>query len=230
MQNNRGGSENTPYIAAFATSAFHDLRVQYRKIRELDDDRMRRELFYSSRAAENWFKNLHTANLYEAIAYGDFLPARADFCRGARDCSIAPIKRHALSNPKQKGLILTNGNCVSSCDDFVWRIKETNNWRVIGQLPVTDGAYARIEGGVFIDDEGRVSTQTWGDGAEPETNSERLLIRYRVPISRTVNQLGELLEGNSNVLDLQITHTKAQFTNNDAHLANAAFQTIERDP
>jgi len=228
VQNNRGGSENTPYIAAFATAAFTDLRVEYKKIRELDDSKMRKELFYFNKEAETWFKSLKTSKAYDTIAYGDYLPARADFCRGARDCSIAPIKRHALSNAEQKGIILTNGNCVSSCDDLVWRLKEANNWKVVGQTPVTDGAYSRIEGGIFLNSEGQVSTQTWGDGEEPATSQKDLLVRYRVPISRTVNGVGELLEGNVSVLDAPIAHSKAQFTNNDAHLANAAFHNITK--
>jgi len=225
VQNNRGGSENTPYIAAFATEGFFDLQVQYKKIRELENSKLRRELFYNNRAAETWFADLIASGSYSKIQQGHYLPARSDFCRGAEDCSRKPIKRHILSRSPQKGVILTNGNCVSSCDDIVWRLKETNGWKVVGQTPVTDGAYARIEGGIFLHEDGQVTTQTWGDGGSPE-EERRMVIRYRVPVSRTVDRAGTPLEGNASVLDIALPHDQDQFFDNDAYLANSAFVRI----
>ena len=97
---------------------------------------------------------------------------------------------------------------------------------MVGQTPVTDGSYSRIEGRVFLHRDGSVTTQTWGDGVRPD-DDENLVIQYRVPISRTVESNGTLREGNPKVLDVALPHNHEQYFNNDAHLANAAFSRIE---
>ena len=106
VQSNRGGNENSAFVAEFAQKPFYDLRVQYKKTPILKDKELRKYLFYFSGRAESWYQNLVKTNKINKIKNGDFLPSRGDFCRGARDCSLTPITPN--NHYKLKNIIVPN--------------------------------------------------------------------------------------------------------------------------
>ena len=102
--------------------------------------------------AERWYQNI----VADITSRDDFLPPRPDFCRGSAQCDIrmidsssAPIKYESLK-------LVVNAGCVSSCDDFIWRTRQYANAETFGQLPATDGAYARLTGYLFITQTGKI--------------------------------------------------------------------------
>lgn len=218
LQNNPGGSENTPWLAALTHNGFKDNLVQYRNLNLLSQPKIRQHAFYFSDKAENWYQSI----IAQVKDSDPFLPVRPDFCRSTeiseQGCDIGTIGSADKPIRYQHLHLVINDNCVSSCDDMVWRLRQYANASTFGQPPATDGAYARLHGYVLIDDEGNVSSVISGEGDKPELNNKTVLLRYQIPISKTVNQQGHDLEGDANVLDHPLAITKQNFS--ELELAN----------
>lgn len=190
LQNNKGGSENTPWIAALTQSGFKDNLVMYKNIQALSDSEIRESAFYFSERAENWYQSLN----HEVEKTNKFLPIRADFCRGSKSCKPSKINSSA-SIPYSEIRLVTNEKCVSSCDDLVWRLRQYAQAKTYGQLPATDGAYARLKGHIYLTKNGNIKNEIVGENTRPSTDKGQLLVAYQIPISKTVNQSGKTLDG-----------------------------------
>ena len=207
LQNNSGGSENTPWIAALTLNGFFDNQVKYRNIGYLQQSDIRENAFYYSQRAENWYRNLD----HEALATEAFLPVRTDFCRGSEICEVKKIYSAKYPIQYTDVKLVINSRCVSSCDDFIWRMRQYTGAETFGQLPATDGAYARLNGYLFVSDKNQVVNVILGEDMEPPKIKGQLWLRYRVPISKTVDQAGNNLEGEPSVLDYPLPVTMDNF-------------------
>jgi hypothetical protein len=197
IQNNKGGTENTPWIASLTQNGFKDNLVLYKNLPLLSKPEVRSSAFNYSDRAEKWYQKITNSS----ENYGEFLPVRADFCRGSIECQVKTIES-SLTPIQFKDLkLVINRNCVSSCDDFIWRTRQYANAKTYGQLSATDGAYARLNGHLFVNEQGHVINIITGEGNVPPGDNGKLLVTYQIPISRTVNANGELLEGNESILD-----------------------------
>ncbi len=207
IQNNGGGTENTPWIAALTTNGFKDNLVRYRNIALLSEPEVREYAFYFSERAERWYQNI----IERVDGKERFLPVRPDFCRGSTQCDVKTTA--SSTNPiKYKDLrLVINQGCVSSCDDFIWRTRQYANAKTYGQVSATDGAYARLNGFLFIDNHGQITNVITGEGDKPSGEHGTLLVTYQLPISKTVTLAGENLEGNPDVLDYPLPITKENF-------------------
>ena len=58
IQDNGGGTENTPWIAALTTNGFTDNLVAYRNLSALAKPDIRKSAFYYSESAETWYQNI----------------------------------------------------------------------------------------------------------------------------------------------------------------------------
>ncbi len=209
IQNNKGGTENTPWIAALTKNGFKDNLVLYKNISLLSEPDVRNSAFYPSERAEKWYHNI-----IEKVDNNDeFLPVRPDFCRGSIECDIRTIS--SSSTPiKYKDLkLVINGGCVSSCDDFIWRTRQYAKAKTYGQLSATDGAYARLNGYLFMNDQGQITNIITGEGNQPSGDNGALLVTYQVPISKTVTFEGKPLEGDYTILDHPLPINKLNFSN-----------------
>lgn len=207
LQDNGGGSENTPWIAALTKNGFQDNLVRYRNIPHLSDSKTRNGAFYGSERAENWYQKI----ISQSDNLDRFLPVRGDFCRGSLVCgndtipsSTTPIKYKDLK-------LVINRGCVSSCDDFIWRTRQYANAKTYGQLPATDGAYARLSGYLFIDQQGQINNIITAEDTLPSGEHGTLLVSYKIPITKTVDANGNTLEDNSRVLDHPLTIEKHNY-------------------
>ncbi|KJY75964.1 hypothetical protein [Vibrio nigripulchritudo] len=213
IQNNEGGTENTPWIAALTKNGFKDNLVAYKNISLLSDPEVRGSVFYFSDRAEKWYQKI----IVKINRNDIFFPIRPDFCRGSVECNNLTIDS-SLNSIRYKELkLVVNGGCVSSCDDFIWRLREYADAKTYGQLPATDGAYARLNGYLFMNAQGQIVNIIAGDGNQPSGGSGTLLVTYQIPISKTVAIDGELLEGNDSVLDNLLPINKNNFNNLSLH-------------
>jgi hypothetical protein len=215
LQNNKGGTENTPWIAALTRRGFKDNLVMYKNLHLLLQPDVRSSAFYHSERAEKWYQILKGKVSNNVDEYGDFLPIRADFCRGSKECGIRTIRSSTTPIQYKNLKLVINEGCVSSCDDFIWRTRRYANAETYGQLPATDGTYARLNGYLFMNKQGIITSIFTGEGSEPLGDNGTLLVTYQIPISKTVNADGESLEGDNKILDFPLPIDKQNFSNLD---------------
>ena len=208
LQDNGGGSENTPWVAALTRHGFKENLVAYRNLTLLNDDEIRHGAFYGIKAAERWYQSLTESDKSSKKA---FLPARVDFCQGSKNCAFETIPSSPTPINYTDLKIISNGKCVSSCDDLIWRTSQYAKAKTYGQLPATDGAYARLNAHVFMTQDGEIETVVTGEGSSPDLGNGTLLLHYRIPVTKTVDTLGNNLEGNTNYLDYPLPITKDNF-------------------
>jgi hypothetical protein len=221
LQNNGGGSENTPWVAALTANGFMDNLVEYKNIRELNHADIRSAMFYGSSRAKDWFTQLTPQEIKQS-----FLPARGDFCRGSKTCLPTLIKSNPSHINFEQLILITNSGCVSSCDDLVWRLKTFSKAKVVGQMPSTDGTYARLMVYIILRPDGAVESIISGEGMPLDFGQGQLLTSYRVPISRTVKFDRTKLEGNTDVLDRLFEVNKANFLTLDLDNIERALNLV----
>ncbi|WP_251358675.1 hypothetical protein [Kangiella sp. TOML190] len=186
MSHNFGGNENTKFLAAFMPNNFQDLPVMYRNTKEIHDQDIRINLFWGNADGEKWFQQVKG---YQ----GEFFPIRGDFCRGKNGCHLSLIKPNPNAYVADKISIISDWMCVSSCDDFVWRMMQFAGAKLYGIAPAQDATYARARVLLYLNKTGEISTKV-----SAETHSFYLddidysLAELKIPYSKTVTLNGEL--------------------------------------
>lgn len=211
LQGNRGGTENTPWIAAIARDKFKDNFIQFRIFNELNNDTIRSGLFYGIQPAEIWYQDVIKQQFTKNQTH---LPKRGDFCRDGKCVGDYITASKKQINFKKIGLV-TNANCASSCDDFVWRAKTYAGAKVYGQPPSTDGSYASMMVHVFLNASGHISTYT-ASGYSPTpvfADNELHIATFQIPVTRTVDINNKKLEGDFSVLDYALPVSKNNYHN-----------------
>lgn len=211
LQGNRGGTENTPWIAAIAKEKFKDNLIQFRMFNELNNDTIRSGLFYGIQPAETWYQDVIKQKFTKNQTH---LPKRGDFCRDGKCVGDYIIASKKQINFKKIGLV-TNSNCASSCDDFVWRAKTYAGAKVYGQPPSTDGSYASMMVHVILNASGHISTYT-ASGYSPIpvfADDELHIATFQIPVTRTVDTNNKILEGDFSVLDYALPVNKGNYQN-----------------
>ncbi len=213
LQNNGGGVEITPLLAALAKEPFYDPSIRFRKTPALENDTIRPYLLWSNVRLENWFSALRKQESYHQTAYGSFLPSCADFCRGAENCEVKPIEstgKLAIN----RIVLVTNSHCVSSCDDFVWRMKAYANAIVAGQPHAADATYSRITL-AYYQNQGQIHRKEFGPG-QP-IPGKNLFFTATVPNSATVDREGNPMQGIPVELDYEVPLVKEHFQDKETY-------------
>jgi len=204
LQDNYGGSEISALVAAFAKRPFYDLSIRFKKTAALENDTIRRHLFWFNPRLETWFSQLKETAEYKALPYYDLLPACADFCRGSYDCSRKPIRPSARLNIANLYLV-TNHHCISSCDDFVWRMTASADAIVAGQAQAADATYSRITLAYFYRN-GKIVKKECGVGQPVDPRD--LLFTATIANSSTVTPEGAAMQGVPAGLDYEVAVMK----------------------
>lgn len=212
VQNNGGGNENSFFIAEFAQNAFYDLLVQYRKTKVMENDQIRNGLFYGVQASQKWYDHIQNNGDWDKTKYGDFLPSKGDFCQGDSMCLSKPIQPNSTAKRGVEVYILTNGDCVSSCDDFVWRMQQFGGAKIVGQPQAADATYARISVVQYLDKEGNLQIAYSAQGGQRVQVDGTVIAISTIPYSRTVDKNGNLKQGVPAKLDLLVPITKSNYS------------------
>ena len=227
LQGNHGGQENTPFLKMFSPDSFYDLRVQYRKTPLLLDVDIRNALNYYGSRGENWFKRINENGIYEKTPDGDFLPPRADFCRGDYNCKLVKqVPNDFLTSKFKKIILLVNNDTASSSDDFVFRFKENKNVFLAGQPQAADLTYSLITVLYYLDNTRKIQKVYFGNiQKEPEIVGTKLF-KFDIPYSKTVDKNGKILQGNPLPLDLLVPITKENFKIKELDVLNQVVKKM----
>jgi len=210
VQDNRGGSENTPFISLLTKHNFYDNLIKYRNTIELENKAFRESIFYGVKAAENWYQKLDTKN--NLIKKQFYLPKRTDFCRADESCSYKAIQSVGSQLDITDIAIVVNSTCVSSCDDFVWRLKTYANAYIIGQPPVTDSTYVSVTGIIYILPNRKIKAKIIGPNQKYTLENGAIkLAWFTVPYTITVDNHNNIIDGNPSVLNQLVPITINNF-------------------
>jgi hypothetical protein len=209
VQNNPGGSEISSFLYLFLEKPFLDNVISFKKNKAIEINDVRKGMFYSSGELETWYQSYKNTNDYSKIKDGNFLKPVADFCRGSNACSLTPISSCNCLKVKNY-IIVTNYNCVSSCDDFVWRMKKFSDASVIGQPQAADVTFSRIRL-VYYLSQGILSAKVYG--MDQPVNRKDLLLTMTVPASRSLDYDFKPLQGRGVNLNKVISINKQDFKN-----------------
>lgn len=185
VQDNPGGSENTPLVALLSKGEFKDSLIKYKFTKEMHDANFRKHIFYGNKNAENWFNITQTS--LAPNSKQTWLPARADFCRANVECKQLPIARRQPAIDIKKLTLVVNSACASSCDDLVIRLKQYASAHIVGQRPVFDTTYVSATGVIFMDHKKQLKFKIVGPGQSlglqpPDTKLVWFIVPYTLSL------------------------------------------------
>jgi hypothetical protein len=208
---NRGGDSPIAWYQLFYTKPFQEEYVQFKKLAELNDDQIRRDLFYEDHAKEIWFNNLKKLPSYQKMKLGSFLPTIPQFCaRNDQSCDIG------LFEPRKHGFtgdvrLLVNEHCVSTCTGFVWSMKDQLGKRVklVGFPDSGDSCYSRLFIDVYLDSSNssgfriQVSPR---QGGTRQNLPDGAILRQQVTATRSTDSRGKIISAIPTKVDVLIPY------------------------
>lgn len=151
---NGGGQSPIGYYQLLFRSPFQEQYVRFKKTPEIEDSTLRRSLFWGSDGQEIWYQRIISEGIYARLPYGGFLPPVPMFCpsesRACDDGLFQPFDHPFVGSVQ----LLTSRYCVSSCDGFVYALKENLSGRIklYGEHQAADSAFSRLTIDVVKDD------------------------------------------------------------------------------
>ncbi|MGE3756970.1 MAG: hypothetical protein AB7H97_04400, partial [Pseudobdellovibrionaceae bacterium] len=144
---NHGGEAPIAYYQILLQKDFQEQYVTFIKTPEMEDPKIRESLFWGEKAQEIWFRNLVSSGVWGSLNYGDKTPHVPMFCADSnRDCSqgLFPVRPHPFVG---KVSVLVSEWCVSSCDGFVYTMRDEfrSRARFFGLPQAADSAYSRLQ-------------------------------------------------------------------------------------
>jgi hypothetical protein len=142
---NTGGNAPIPYYQLLFTEAFQEQYYRLKKLPEMEDPEFLGGLLWGDPAQLLTYENLRAEGVWQKTAFGDFLPPVPMFCPDDEvDC------RKSLFQPKSHPFrgrvsLMMNRLCVSSCDGFVWGVKQVlgDGVKLFGLPQAADSTYSR---------------------------------------------------------------------------------------
>jgi hypothetical protein len=195
---NGGGDVPIEWYRIFLNKPFQEQFVEFKKLAELEDDRIRKDLFYEDTGKEIWFSELNKKGAYQKVKQGQFLPRVPQFCVFEdRSCAegIFESRPHGF---KGEVRILVNEWCISTCTGFVWQMKQElrNRVRHIGVPDSGDSAYARLFVDVYLDPkspDGFRAEVSPRPGGKRQLLPEGAVLRQQVTATRSTDAHGKVI-------------------------------------
>lgn len=208
---NGGGDVPVAWYQLFYNKPFQEMYVEFRKLPELENDQIRKDLFYGDKGKEIWFGNIKKTGIYQKIKVGDFLPTVPQFC-ATEDQSC----EKGLYSPRNNGFkgqvrLMVNEWCISTCTGFVWSLKDQLGRRVkiIGIPDSGDSAYARLFIDVYLDSskpEGFRTEVSPREGGSRQKLPEGAILRQQVTATRSTNSKGKVLSATPLKIDVWVPY------------------------
>ncbi len=229
LQDNYGGNENSRFIAELCPDDFTDLAVQFRKKSFLNDPHLRGYLFYGSERTENWYQELQMSGAYEKVKEGDFFETIGDFCRGSETCQLEDISPNPTARQDWKSItILTNEGTASSGDDFTYRLHRFGNAMLVGQPQCADLTYSLVKVIFYVNSANEIKRKYVSNPRTDYEVSGDLIFECDIPLTRSIDENGDLLQGNPLDLDIAVPLTSDNYTvRNKAVLEQAVLNIAE---
>lgn len=194
--NNRGGAEPTEYFKILLKDDFQQIFVNYKKIKELENPKIRESIFWGSKAQELWFQGLISSGKWNQLVEGEQTSAVPMFCPDAnRDCTQGLFK--PMPHPFYGRIsVLLDQWCVSACDNFVHTLQErvASKVKFFGQPNAADSAYSRLAIHVYLDPTATDGFRLEVTPADAKPGKD-VLVTQIVVVSQTVDSFGKILAG-----------------------------------
>lgn len=208
---NGGGDTLIAWYEIFYTHPFQEQYVQFKKFKELDDENIRKELFYQDGGKEIWFSELKKSGTYEKFKTGDFLPKIPAFCANEDKTCTEGLIQPRPNGFKGQIYILVNEWCISACTGFVWSIKQQLGTRakLFGTPDSGDSAYARLYLDVYLDSTRPEGFRTEISPRPPRTKQllpEGALLRQQITATRSTDAKGRVISALPTPVDVWIPY------------------------
>lgn len=194
LLNNGGGNFPITYYQILFKGKFQEQYYQTKKTPEFEDARLRSAMIWQESAHELQYQIYLKNGLWDSLKYGDFTPPAPMFCADPEKPCVGPMFEAKVHDFSGKVHIMLNENCVSSCDGFVWAVKEKLNADLYGFYQAADSTYTRLRIDVIKDDSN-------SDGFKIEINPQydplpkNLIIAQVVATSRSTDAAGNVFSG-----------------------------------
>lgn len=208
---NGGGDTPIAWYQIFYQRPFQEQFVQFKKIQELEDGPIRKDLFYEDNAKEIWFSELKKSGNYNKIKLGQFLPTIPQFCASEDKSCADGLFEERPNGFKGQIYLLVNEWCISTCTGFVWSIKNQLGKRakLFGMPDSGDSAYARLFLDVFLDD-----TVTDGfrieisprPGRTRQNLPDGAFLRQQITATRSTDSKGKLISAKPTNADVWVPY------------------------
>jgi hypothetical protein len=125
----------------------------------------------------------------------------------------------------KKRIVLVNEGTASSADDFTFRMKEFGKAYVMGQPHSADLTYAFVMVLFYLDGEGKIQKKYFGNRQREYEVDGKEVLKFSIPLSRTVDSNGNMLQGNPVLLNKEIELTKENFETRELSVLNSVVKT-----
>ncbi len=191
VTDNHGGNWTIPYYKVLLQKPFQEQFFRIKKFTELSDITVRQGVFWNSEGLLNWFDRLYNSPAWDQIKIGEFLPMVPMFCASSTECEKALFEPYSHSF-KGNVSVLLNEWCVSSCDAFVYTIKENfPDARFYGHPQTGDTAFSRVRIDVTVDNN---VVKTTLNPIHSKTE-ENVIISQIVSVTRSFDSQNKVMSG-----------------------------------
>ncbi|MGZ3775050.1 MAG: hypothetical protein ACXVCY_14265 [Pseudobdellovibrionaceae bacterium] len=203
---NHGGQSPIPYYGLFYSQPYQEQYVQFKKIKEFEQQEILESLFWGDKGKEIWFENIKKDGSFGKTQVGEFLGHIPQFCsdrhKDCREGLFAPRKNNFSGKVK----LLMDHWCISSCVGFVSNIKTLLKDRVqtFGSPDSGDSAYSRLS--IFVNPQttGKVETKIAPLKKARTPDKPEPWVRQVVAATRSTDKDGKIISGTPQGIDVWV--------------------------
>ena len=207
---NHGGNLPIPYYEIIFHGDFQEQYVQFKRTPEFEDKKLRDAIFWNDSSHELQFQEYLLNGIWNSLSYGEFTPPVPMFCADPeKPCGETTFKAkpHQFTGAVS---VMLNEWCVSSCDGFVWAMKNNLNAKLYGFYQASDSAYSRLRLDAISDD-------SLPEEFRIVINSERapfdpsFIVGQTIAVSRSTDAEGNLFNGLPLELEEMVPYKQGEF-------------------
>ncbi|MBY0415109.1 MAG: hypothetical protein K2Q18_13140 [Bdellovibrionales bacterium] len=193
LLDNGGGNAPIPYYEILFKNKFQEQFYQIKKTPEFEDKRLRSAMIWDDSSHELQFQEYLINGVWDSLRYGEFAPPEPMFCADDEKACTGPLFEPKEHDFNGRVHLMVNERCVSSCDGFVWAIKQQLDADLYGFYQAADSTYSRLRIDAIKDDTSK--------GFHIEMNPQNdplpkdLIVAQVVAMSRSTGPNGEIFSG-----------------------------------